>query len=128
NLSIGVGFFTPFGSTLSWPEGWEGRRQITDISIQTFDINPTAAYRIGPVRIGAGLQIVRSTVHLQRQIAFGETEGSTDLGAGTWGFGANVGAQFEAIPDRLFFGAHYRSAVKLSFDGLADFDNVPPPL
>jgi len=128
NLSLGLGLTSPFGSTLGWPKGWEGRRLITEVSIQTFNLNPTAAYRIGPVRLGAGLQVMRGTVHLQRQIAFGETEGSSDIGAGTWGVGANIGAQVEAIPKLLSFGAHYRSAVKLSFDGLAHFENVPEPL
>ena len=127
-LSVGVGVYTPFGLTIKWPEGWVGRRQITEAGLATFNINPTAAYRIGPVRIGAGLQLVRATVRLKRQIAFGETEGSTDLGAGTWGAGGNIGAQVEAIPKVLSFGAHYRSAVKLSFDGKADFGNVPPAL
>jgi long-chain fatty acid transport protein len=127
-LTVGVGFFTPYGSTLSWPEDWVGRRQIKSIALRTFDINPSAAFRIGPVRIGAGLQVMRATVHIQRQIAFGENEGSTDLGAGTWGLGANGGAQVDAIPDKLMFGVHYRSAVKLKFDGLADFEGVPAPL
>lgn len=128
DLSVGLGFFSPFGSTLSWPDGWEGRRQITDISIQTFFLNPTVAYRFGPVRIGAGFQLVRSTVRLQRRLAFGEREGGVDLGGATWGFGGNIGAQVDAIPKRLHFGIHYRSAVKLNYDGLADFDNVPEPL
>jgi long-chain fatty acid transport protein len=127
-LSAGIGVFTPFGLTIKWPEDWIGRRQITEASLATFFINPTVAYRIGPVRIGAGLQVVRATVRLKRQIAFGETEGSTDLGAGTWGLGGNIGAQVEAIPKVLSFGAHYRSAVKLSFDGKADFGNVPSAL
>lgn len=127
-LSLGIGVFTPFGLTLGWPDGWEGRRQITRASLATFDINPTAAYRLGPVRIGAGLQVMRATVHLQRQIAFGQAEGATDLGGATWGFGGNVGVQVDAIPKVLSFGAHYRSAVKLAFDGLADFQNVPAPL
>ncbi len=127
-LSVGVGVFTPFGLDLAWPDDWVGRRQITSASLRTFDINPTAAYRFGPVRVGAGFQLVRATVRLQRRIAFGESEGGTDLGAGTWGVGGNVGAQVEAIKNRLSFGAHYRSAVKLSFDGLADFQDVPASL
>jgi long-chain fatty acid transport protein len=127
-LTVGVGFFTPFGSTLSWPDDWVGRRQITSIALRTFDINPSAAFRVGPVRIGAGLQLMRSTVRIQRQIAFGENEGSTDLGGGTWGVGGNVGAMVDAIPDKLMFGIHYRSAVKLKYDGLADFEGVPAPL
>jgi long-chain fatty acid transport protein len=128
NLSLGVGVFTPFGNDLKWPDGWVGRRQISSISLLTVDINPTVAYRFGPLRIGAGLQIVRGTVRLKKQIAFGETEGSTDLGGGTWGIGGNIGAQFDAIPRLLSLGVHYRSAVNLDFDGLADFGNVPPAL
>ena len=127
-LSVGVGVYTPFGVTLGWPDGWVGRRQISSIALQTFDINPTAAYRIGPVSIGAGLQVVRGTVRLKRQLAFGENEGSTDLGGGTWGVGANVGVMVEPIADVLSLGIHYRSAVKLSFNGLADFEGVPAPL
>ncbi len=127
-LSAGVGVFTPFGLTIKWPDGWTGRRLITKASLETFDINPTVAYRFGPFRLGAGFQLVRATVRLQRQIAFGDNEGSTDLGAGTWGAGGNVGVQLEAVPKVLSFGVHYRSAVKLSFDGKADFSGVPVPL
>jgi len=127
-LSVGVGLYTPFGLTIKWPEGWTGRRQITEAGLTTFFISPTAAYRIGPVRIGAGLNVVRATVRLKRQLAFGDSEGSTDLGAGTWGIGGNFGAQVEAIPKVLSFGAQYRTAVKLSFDGKADFGNVPAAL
>lgn len=127
-LSIGIGVFTPYGMRLGWPEGWVGRRLITEASLLTADINPTVAYRLGPIRIGAGFQLVRATVELQRQIAFGESEGTTTLGAGTWGFGGNVGAMIDIVPKVLSIGAHYRSAVKLSFDGRAHFENVPPSL
>lgn len=128
DLSIGAGIFTPFGLRVKWPDDWEGRRQITDANLAAYYINPTVAYRIGPVRIGAGVQIVRATVHLKRQIAFGSQEGSTDLGAASWGVGGNIGAQVEAIPKVLSFGAHYRSAVKVEFEGDAHFENVPRAL
>jgi long-chain fatty acid transport protein len=126
NLSLGVGVFTPFGLKLTWPDGWAGRHQITEASLRTFYINPTVAYKLGPLRIGAGFQLVRATVELKRDIRFGEQEGSVDLGGGTWGAGGNVGIQLEAIKQYLSFGVHYRSAVKLNFDdGSAHFSNVP---
>jgi long-chain fatty acid transport protein len=125
DLSIGVGVFTPFGLTLVWPSGWAGKRLITESSFATFDFNPTVAYRFGPLRVGAGVQLVRATVDLKRKIETGIGEASTELGAGAWGPGANVGAQFEAIPQYLSLGIHYRSAVKFNFDGEAHFDNVP---
>lgn len=126
DLSIGIGVFTPFGLTLTWPSEWVGKSQITQAEFMTFDFNPTAAYRFGPLRIGAGLQLVRATVDLQKKIVTGPNEAAVELGAGAWGVGGNVGAQFEAVPQYLSFGVQYRSAVKFEFDGDAHFDNVPP--
>lgn len=126
HLSIGVGVFTPFGLRVKWPDGWEGRRVSAESSLTTWYINPTVAYSFGPLRVGAGFQLVRGVVELKRNISFGQQEGSVDLGAGTWGVGANVGAQLDVIAQYLTVGVHYRSAVKLDFDGDAHFSNVPP--
>jgi long-chain fatty acid transport protein len=125
NLSVGVGVFTPFGLTLEWPPEWVGKSIITASSFITYDINPTVAYRFGPVRVGAGLQIVRGTVDLKRKIRTGADEAAVELGAGAWGPGANVGAQVDAIPKYLSLGVQYRSAVTFNFDGKAHFDSVP---
>ena len=129
DLSIGIGVFTPFGLKLTWPDKWAGRALITEANLRTFDINPTVAYKIGPFRIGAGFQLVRATVELKRDLRFGDQEGSVDLGGSAWGYGGNIGIQLEAVKQYLLFGAHYRSAVKTSFDdGLAHFSNVPAGL
>jgi long-chain fatty acid transport protein len=126
DFSVGMGVYTPFGLTLKWPGDWEGRHLATTVSNINYYFNPTVAYRFGPLRVGAGIQLVRSTVELKRKINFGDQEGEADLGAATWGAGANIGAQFEAVPQYLSFGLHYRSAVKLKFDdGRAHFSNVP---
>jgi len=128
DLSLGIGLFTPYGLTIKWPDGWQGRHDITEASLRTFYINPTAAYRIGPVRVGAGFQLARATVQLQKDIRFpGEgNEGHADIGGGTWGMGGNLGVQVEAIKDYLSLGVHYRSAVSLDFDdGKAHFANIP---
>jgi long-chain fatty acid transport protein len=125
DLSIGVGVFTPYGLTLDWPPEWSGKSIITHAEFATYDINPTVAYRFGPLRIGAGLQIVRATVDLQRKIVTGQGEVTSELGAGAWSAGGNVGVQFEAVPKYLMLGAQYRSAVKFDFDGSAHFSNVP---
>jgi long-chain fatty acid transport protein len=128
NLSIGIGVFTPFGLTVEWPGGWEGRSIIRYAQLATYYINPTVAYRLGPLRLGAGVQIVRATVDLQRDIGVPGGYGATELGAATWGLGGNAGLQIEAVPKFLSFGAQYRSAVPLSFDGNAHFDGIPAEL
>ena len=127
-LSVGVGVFSPFGMAVRWPADWEGRSLATSSTLATYYVNPTVAYRVGRVRLGAGLQLVRATLELQRKIRFGDQEGFSELGGGTWGLGANVGVQLEAVPRYLSFGLHYRSSVKLDFDGKAHFESIPPPL
>jgi long-chain fatty acid transport protein len=129
DLTLGIGVFTPFGLRIRWPDGWAGRSLIQEASLQTFYINPSAAYKIGPVRIGAGFQLVRATVDLHRRINFGASEGQADLGGSAWGYGFNVGAQLEAVKQYLTFGVHYRSAVRTDFDnGKVHFSGVPREL
>jgi len=125
NLSIGVGVFTPFGLTVPWPPDWAGRSLVTKATLATYDFNPTVAFRVGPLRVGVGLQVERATVDLQRKIETGSAEVSTELGAAAWGAGYNAGAQLEAIEKYLSLGVHYRSAVKVDFTGAVHFDNVP---
>ena len=128
HVSIGVGVFTPFGSIVRWPDDWVGKSLVTSSTLATYDFNPTIAYRFGPLRVGLGLQIERATVDLKKKIATGTQEVSTELGAGAWGGGGNVGVQVDIVRQYLTFGAQYRSAVKLKFDGNAHFDDVPPEL
>lgn len=129
NISAGVGVYTPFGLDLEWPDGWEGRSQITKASLRTYNFNPTVAARFwdNRIKVGAGLQIMRGTVELQRDLNFGTQYGSADLGGASWGVGANGGVQIEAIKKYLLAGVTYRSAVHLDFDdGKGHFSNVPP--
>lgn len=129
DLSIGIGLFTPYGLTLKWPDGWAGRSLVTEATLQTFYVNPTVAYKIGPFRIGAGFQLVRANVELKRDIRFGDQDGGVEVGGSAWGVGANVGVQLEAVKQYLSFGVTYRSAVGLDFDdGKAHFNNVPQGL
>ncbi|HEX4517417.1 MAG TPA: outer membrane protein transport protein [Polyangiaceae bacterium] len=129
HLTIGVGLFEPFGLAVKWPDGWEGRSQITDAKLTTYYANPTAAYSIGPLRIGAGVQVVYSTVDLKRDIALPSgAYGMSELGGDGWGVGGNVGIQIDAIRDMLSFGAHYRSAVAVDYGGNAAFDGIPASL
>jgi len=132
--TVGIGVMTPFGLKVEWPTVSDPqspfiaiREVIKKADLKIFNINPTAAYRYGPFRIGGGIQIVRATVELTRDINLLDLGyvGVT-LGAGAWGVGGNVGIQYEAVPKILQFGATYRSSVNLNFDGNAHFDNVPP--
>jgi long-chain fatty acid transport protein len=134
-VTVGVGLFTPYGLSIGWPDGYPGRFIVTQVSEKLYDINPTAAFHFGPVRFAGGIQIVRATVELQRNINLGVSnpnvytppEPAVDLGASAWGFGGNVGLQVDIIEKVLQIGAAYRSRVSYSFNnGLAHFSNIPP--
>jgi long-chain fatty acid transport protein len=126
DLAIGVGVFSPFGASGHWPAGWEGRFKAIKSSLQLFDINPTVAYRVhSRLKLGGGFNAVRGTVAIERGLNFVDSEGLVTLGGAAWGFGWNIGAQFEIVEDHLFFGATYRSPITMNFEGRAHFENVP---
>jgi long-chain fatty acid transport protein len=134
-VTVGIGVFTPYGLSLNYPTGWPGRFLVTNVSEKLFDINPTVAFHFGPVRFGAGAQIVPASVELQRNInlavsnpnVYSPSEATVDLGATTWGFGGNAGLQVDIIENVLKAGASYRSRVFYNFNsGAAHFTNVPP--
>ena len=124
SLSVGVGMFTAFGSETHWPGDWAGRVLAIDTALSTFNFNPEVAYHWGPLRVGAGLQIIRSTVDLVQGINFSASQGSVELAGGAWGFGGNAGVQLD-ISRAVQAGFSYRSAVKLNYSGDAHFSNVP---
>ena len=133
-VTVGIGLFTPYGLSISWPTGYPGRFLATSVSEKLYDINPTVAFHFGPVRFGAGAQIVRATVELQRSINLGSNpnvysppEPAVDLAASAWGFGGDAGIQVEIIEKVLQLGAAYRSRVTYNFNnGMAHFSNIPP--
>ena len=127
DLSVGLGVFEPFGLKVGWPDNWQGSQLIQQSQLTTFFINPEVAYRIGILKVGVGVQIVRATVDLILKIDFrdGNPPGQAELGGGAWGVGGNIGIQAELLPGLLSVGATYRSRVSLDFDGVAGFTGIP---
>ncbi|MHB8873346.1 MAG: OmpP1/FadL family transporter [Myxococcaceae bacterium] len=125
-ISVGFGVFTPFGASSKWPAEWEGRERTLSSSLATYCFNPELALKLGDrFRVGAGVQLVRSTVVLSRGTNFVDSVGEVTLGGASWGTGLNVGAQFVLMKDTLDLGFAYRSDVNLDFDGQAHFTDVP---
>jgi len=126
NLAIGVGFFTPFGSSASWPQGWEGAGRALTSQVQVFDLNPNIAWQIHPrFRVAAGFQAFFGSVYIERALNFVESQGLVQLGGSASAFGWNAGFQLEVFEDRLFLGGTYRSGAPMAFTGNAHFVDVP---
>ena len=126
DLSLGVGLFVPFGASVTWPDGWEGDSKALSSTLQTFDINPTIAYRLHPrLKLGLGFNAVRGTVLISRSLNFVDSKGSVTLGGAAWGYGWNAGVTIDVIEKYLTVGATYRSSVGMSFTGASHFTNIP---
>src|SRR5690625_5349152 len=55
DLTLGVSVTTPFGSTVTWPNDWAGKANITEIEIRSFFIQPPVAIKINDwFSMGAG--------------------------------------------------------------------------
>lgn len=68
-LSVGVGFFTPNGSTMKWNDNWSGANVIQEINLKAFTVQPTVSYKIcDRLSIGAGLMITWGNFDLSRSM------------------------------------------------------------
>ncbi len=131
-LVAGIGFYMPFGNQLRWQDDFVGRFLSTQSKLAVYDINPTVAFALADwLRVGAGFQLIYSTVDLRRRIEIplptGATEGGVKLTGSDWGVSYDVGFQVEPVKDFLYFGATYRHRFKLDFEGEAEFSDIPGP-
>jgi len=126
-IAFGFGLFVPFGLGIEWPSGWAGFEEIEKIDVQNIFFNPTVAWApLEWLSIAAGFDAVHATVELQKGLNFVTDRGTLHGAVEAWGFGANAGVLFRFLDGRLSWGLSYRSAVKLDFEGDADFQ-VPAP-
>lgn len=130
-LKLGLGIYTPFGSTVEWEEGWSGRFALTRLQLLSIFFQPTVSYRITKkIGIGAGFVYSYGKVNLQKDLPLQDASGEyghAELSGTGNGFGFNVGAYFE--PTRhLNFAITYRSKVNMKLaKSNADF-TVPESL
>ncbi len=128
DLSIGVGVYTPFGSSTTWDENWMGKYLIQDISLSAIFIQPTVSYKIGDkFGIGAGLNIVLGNVELAKVLP-SPVNGKFNMDGKSTALGFNVGAFFKPT-DKLSIGVDYRSKVNMKIEnGDTKFTQIPSSL
>jgi len=123
-LGVGVGVYTPYGSSAKWGDEWEGAHLIQDISMKAIFIQPSLSYKINDMfSLGAGLVIATGSVALHRAIPYNNaTEmGQVHLEGNTTNFGFNAGVMVTPN-NKLSIGVDYRSKVTMAVeDGDATF-------
>lgn len=130
---LGLGVYTPFGSTISWGSNWPGNNILTSMALSSIYIQPTLSYLLSEdISIGAGFVYNHASVDLQKDLPVinsdGTTPGHTRLKGTGYGMGYNLGVHFK-LADDCNFGVSYRSAVKTKVkDGDMTFTNIPTSL
>ncbi|MBE0639202.1 MAG: outer membrane protein transport protein [Bacteroidales bacterium] len=123
-LALGVGAYTPYGSTAVWGDDWVGASLVQDLSLKAVFIQPTVSYRFNDmISIGAGFVISTGDVELNRAAPYNSptVDGQATLQGDATAYGYNVGV-LVTPGDRWSIGASYRSEVIMSVeDGDATF-------
>jgi long-chain fatty acid transport protein len=130
-FAAGIGFYTPFGLAISWPDNWVQSEVNHKTSLRTFFITPSFGVNLGSfvpgLTLGAGIDLVPATVELQQDVYFGADRGTAHLGGSAFGIGGRIGLMYvpHSAPN-VSVGLMWRSQVKEDFTGNADFDAPAP--
>ncbi len=124
----GIAVYTPYGSSLSYGSNWEGRYSLTEITLRSIYVQPTASYAITPqLSVGAGLTIlVGGSVNLQREVPLPTGDAHIELdGKAKTKFGYNAGVFFKPS-EKLSVGLSYRSKINAEVEeGDLKLTNLP---
>jgi long-chain fatty acid transport protein len=126
DLYVGVGFSAPFGLKTEYSSPWIGSAQANSFSIETYNVNPSIAFRVNDVvSIGGGISLEHIDATYKRLAATGAVPGvpaavttastvTAKLSADGWGW--NAGALFNVSPVTKV-GVSYRSTVTANTTG-----------
>ncbi|HEU4616046.1 MAG TPA: outer membrane protein transport protein, partial [Kofleriaceae bacterium] len=77
--AAGVAVGVPFGGGITWPDAWPGATEAVQTQLMDIRTAPFAAYRIGPVRIAAGVHVDAARLQIARNLDFIDTQGAVKL-------------------------------------------------
>jgi len=113
---FGFSVTTPFGLATSYPHGWAGEDYALDSSIETYNFNPSIAYKVTDklsLAIGAQAQYYKAALTKMVGGQFTKLHG-TD-----WGYGYNLGLTYQPT-EKLKLGLGYRSKIEHKVEGRAN--------
>jgi len=115
-LSIGLGIYTPFGSSAKWDDNWAGKYLIQEISLSTIFFQPTIGFKISDrISIGAGFIYAYGKVDLKKAVPYND-DSYAELSGSTGNIGYNIGFMVKAT-DKLTIGLDFRSKIIMKIQG-----------
>lgn len=121
-VTLGIGFFSPFGLGTVWPPTWTGRYITTFSDLKTYNLNPVISVKpMENLSLAAGLDVLWSSVHLKRKVPVAVKQlqfpdGEADLQGDAAGFGYNLGVLYEPVAG-VKLGVSYRSDITVTHHG-----------
>lgn len=126
-VSFGLGFYTPYGLGLEWPDNSTFRAMKGSITYLT--LNPSAAWKLHPtLSVGAGLTLNHGEAELTQTIlpSLFRLGGDNQFKGDGDDIGFNVGALWQPA-EKHSFGATYYSATRLNLKGTSTTYGVAAP-
>ncbi|REC43130.1 OmpP1/FadL family transporter [Chryseobacterium pennipullorum] len=121
NLSIGLSVTTPFGSTIQWPDNWEGRELVQKLELKSFYFQPMVSVKLAPwLAFGASYIYARGKVDWDKAVT--QFDGQVNINDDkATGHGYGFGFYFRPDP-KLDVSIAYRSPVDMKAkNGTATF-------
>jgi long-chain fatty acid transport protein len=115
-LWAGIGLTVPFGLKTTYDPTFMGRYQSQKVQLQTYDVNPSVAYKFNDwLSVGGGVSYQYAQLGLDRSFFAGATLAQTvSLNDGAWGW--NIGAIAD-LGKNTRVGLTYRSAINYDLAG-----------
>lgn len=121
-LSFGLGMYAPFGLGVKWPDNTGFRSIAIESRLQFLTLNPVIAWKIHPtLSIAVGANINYSEIKFTRGL-LSATDKYKFKGDDT-SLGFNAGILWQPH-DQWSFGANYRSATRMNYEGTSTYDPV----
>ncbi|WP_336974625.1 OmpP1/FadL family transporter [Sphingobium aromaticiconvertens] len=129
-LWVGIGVNAPFGLKLEYDDGYFGRYDSTYTDLKTYNIQPSAAYKLSDsLSIGGGVDVQYIKVTLINALPNVSpllADGMVKVKGDDWSVGWNAGV-FYTTGDTNF-GLHYRSRMKHGLKGSYAVSGLLGPL
>ncbi|MEN8224473.1 MAG: outer membrane protein transport protein [Bacteroidota bacterium] len=123
-FTIGLGVYTPFGSSAQWADNWAGRYLIQKISLSAIYIQPTVGFKINDmISVGAGFVYAYGAVDLKKAVPY-NNDSYAELNGTTGNIGYNLGVMIRPV-ENLSIGLDYRSKIVMNIEGGDATFNIP---
>jgi long-chain fatty acid transport protein len=125
--ALGLGFYSPFGLSLRWPDNTGFRTLASRGDLLYSTVNPVGAIKLpGHLSLALGPTFNYSKLSLKNGI--GKVPGDELRFHGDdWDYGFNAGLLWQPLP-KWSFGANYRSATTLNYRGRSEECPFTPPV